>query len=79
MARKLGQIIAVREGVWLVRIPLARTREAQTRNYYNRTIYGSLWKAQNYLSKKLNEIGANRRPALGGSASTPISTCGSRP
>lgn len=65
MARKLGQIVAVREGVWMVRIPLGRTRETQTRNYYNRTIYGSLRKAQKYLSKKLNEIGANRQTSPG--------------
>lgn len=45
----------------MVRIPLGCNRETHKRNYYNRTVYGSLRKAQRYLSKKLNEVGTSRQ------------------
>jgi integrase len=61
MARKLGQIIAVRDLTWMVRIPLGRDPQTQKRNYYNRTIHGSLRQAQTFLNRKLNELGANRQ------------------
>jgi len=60
MARKLGQIIAVRENTWMVRIPLGSDPETQQRNYYNRTVHGSLRQAQKFLGKKITQLGANR-------------------
>jgi len=33
MARKLGQIIAVRENTWMVHIPLGRDPQTQKRSY----------------------------------------------
>ena len=42
MSRKLGQVIAVRENTWMVRIPLGCDPETRQRNYYNRTVHGSL-------------------------------------
>jgi hypothetical protein len=60
MARKLGQIIAVRENTWMVRIPLGCDPETQQRNYYNRTVHGSLRQAQKFLGKKINQLGAKR-------------------
>jgi len=59
MARKLGQIIAIRENTWMIRIPLGCDPETKQRNYYNRTVYGSLRQAQKFLAKKINQLGAN--------------------
>jgi integrase len=61
MARKLGQIIAVRENTWMVRIPLGCDPQTQKRNYYNRTIHGSFRQAQTFLNRKMNEWGTNRQ------------------
>jgi integrase len=58
MARKLGQIIAVRENTWMIRIPLGCNPQTQQRNYYNRTVHGSLRQAQQFLGRKINELGA---------------------
>ncbi|MBZ5664207.1 MAG: hypothetical protein LAO30_06340 [Acidobacteriia bacterium] len=41
MARKLGQIIGIRENTWMIRIPLGCDPETKQRNYYNRTVHGS--------------------------------------
>ncbi|HEY1462540.1 MAG TPA: hypothetical protein VGF44_03890 [Terriglobales bacterium] len=57
MARKLGQIIAVRESVWMIRIPLGRDFQTEQR-YYKRTVRGSLRQAQPFPGKKINELGA---------------------
>jgi hypothetical protein len=59
MSRKLGQIIAVRENTWMIRIPLGCDPETKQRNYYNRTVHGSLRQAQKFLGKKINELGAS--------------------
>jgi integrase len=56
MARKLGQIIAVRGNTWMVRIPLGRDPQTQKRNYYDRTIHGSFRQAQTFLPI-LNRVG----------------------
>jgi integrase len=61
MARKFGQIIAVRENTWMVRIPLGSDPETKKRNYYNRTIHGSFRQAQSFLNRKMNEWGTNRQ------------------
>jgi integrase len=61
MARKIGQIIAVRDRTWMVRIPLGCDPETQKRSYYNRTIHGSLRQAQRFLNRKADELGANRQ------------------
>ena len=37
MSRKLGQIIAVRENTWTIRIPLGCDPETKERTYYNRS------------------------------------------
>jgi len=58
MTRKLGQIVAVRENTWMIRIPIGRDPETKRRNYYNRTVHGSLRQAQKFLGKKVNELGA---------------------
>jgi hypothetical protein len=60
MARKLGQIVAVRENAWMVRIPLGCDPEIHQRNYYNLTVHGSLRQAQKFLGKKINQMGADR-------------------
>jgi integrase len=60
MARKLGQIIGIRENTWMIRIPLGCDPETKQRNYYNRTVYGSLRQAQKFLGKKINQLAANR-------------------
>jgi hypothetical protein len=60
MARKLGQIIAVREPTWMTRIPLARDPETKQRNYNNRAIHASLRRAQKFFGKKIIELGTNR-------------------
>ncbi len=59
MSRKLGQIIAVRENTWMVRIPMGCDLQTKQRSYYNRTVHGSLRQAQKLLGKKINELGAN--------------------
>ncbi len=59
MTRKLGQIIAVRENTWMIRIPLGCDPETKQRNYYNRTVHGSLRQAHKFLGKKINELGAS--------------------
>jgi integrase-like protein len=58
MSRKLGQIIAVRENTWMIRIPMGCDPQTKQRSYYNRTVYGSLRQAQKFLGKKVNELGA---------------------
>lgn len=59
MSRKLGQIIAVRENTWMIRIPMGCDLQTKQRSYYNRTVHGSLRQAQKFLGKKINELGAN--------------------
>src|SRR4029077_10322803 len=63
MSRKLGQIIAVRENTWMIRIPMGRDPQTKQRSYYNRTVHGSLRQAQKFLGKKINELGAIERDA----------------
>jgi integrase len=58
MSRKLGQIIAVRENTWMIRIPMGCDLQTEQRRYYNRTVHGSLRQAQKFLGKKINELGA---------------------
>ena len=58
MSRKLGQIIAVRENTGMIRIPMGCDPQTKQRNYYNRTVHGSLRQAQKFLGKKFNELGA---------------------
>jgi integrase len=58
MSRKLGQIIAVRENTWMIRIPMGCDLQTKQRSYYNRTVHGSLRQAQKFLGKKINELGA---------------------
>jgi len=53
MSRKSGQIIARGERRWLVRVYLGRNHEKRT--YFNRTVYGSLRNAQEYLTKQLHQ------------------------
>jgi hypothetical protein len=36
MSRKLGQIIAVRENTWMIRIPMGCDPQTKQRSYYNR-------------------------------------------
>ena len=55
MARKVGQIIARGDRIWLIRVYLGRDHETKKRNYHNRTIRGSMREAQAYLTKKLRE------------------------
>ena len=38
MSRKLGQIIAVRENTWMIRIPMGCDLQTKQRTYYNRTV-----------------------------------------
>ena len=61
MSRKLGQIIAVRENTWMIRIPMGCDLQTKQRSYYNRTVHGSLRQAQKFLGKKINELGAKLR------------------
>jgi integrase len=58
MSRKLGQIIAVRENTWMIRIPMGSDPRTKQRSYYNRTVHGSLRQAQKFLGKKINQLGA---------------------
>jgi hypothetical protein len=58
MTRKLGQIIAVRDNTWMIRIPMGCDPQTKQRIYYNRTVHGSLRQAQKFLGKKINELGA---------------------
>jgi integrase len=60
MSRKVGQIIARGQRRWLIRVYLGRDRETRKRAYHNRTIYGSLRKAQSYLTRKLHERDLSR-------------------
>lgn len=55
MARKVGQIIAHGDRRWLIRVYLGSDHETKKRKYHNRTIYGSMWEAQAYLTGKLRE------------------------
>ncbi|MBV9181189.1 MAG: site-specific integrase [Acidobacteria bacterium] len=55
MARKLGQIVARGNQRWLVRVFLGRDLQTKKRVYHNRTIHGSMRKAQLYLNKALRE------------------------
>jgi hypothetical protein len=59
MSRKLGQIIAVRENTWMIRIPMGCDPQTKQRSYYSRTVHGSLRQAQKFLGKKINELGAS--------------------
>jgi integrase len=45
----------------MVRIPLGCDPQTHQRNYYNRTIHGSLRQAQRFLNKKVKQLGANRQ------------------
>jgi hypothetical protein len=67
MSRKLGQIIAVRENTWMIRIPLGCDPETKQRNYYNRTVHGSLRQAQKFLGKNTS-ISGSRRSSCGSAA-----------
>lgn len=49
-----GQIIKRNERTWLVRVSRGRNASG-TRQYFNKTIYGTKKDAQNYLNKKLTE------------------------
>jgi hypothetical protein len=60
MSRKTGQIIARGDSRWLVRVYLGRHRETGKRAYHNRTIYGSLRRAQAYLTRRLHERDLSR-------------------
>lgn len=62
MARKVGQLISRRPRTWLVRLSLGREPETGTREYHNKTIQGSFFKAQTYLNTKLQERGTRRLP-----------------
>jgi hypothetical protein len=53
MARKLGQIIARGERIWLVRVYLGRDPQIGTRKYDNQTIYGPFREAPSFLNLKL--------------------------
>jgi len=64
MSRKLGQIIAVRENTWMIRIPMGCDPQTKQRSYYNRTIHGSLRQAQKFLGKR----STNSEPILSGTA-----------
>src|SRR5260370_30608766 len=57
MSSKLGQIIAVRENTWMIRIPMGCDPQTKQRSYYNRTVHGSLRQAQKFLGKKINQLG----------------------
>jgi hypothetical protein len=52
MTRKLGQIIAVRENTWMIRIPMGCDSQTKQRNYYNRTVHGSLRQRRNFLERR---------------------------
>jgi integrase len=41
----------------MIRIPLGCDPETKQRNYYNRTVHGSLRQAQKFLGKKINQLG----------------------
>jgi integrase len=58
MSRKLGQIIAIREKTWMIRIPMGCDLQTKQRSSYNRTVHGSLRQTQKFLGKKINELGA---------------------
>ena len=60
LARKVGQIIALGDGGWLIRVYLGRDHETKKRNYYDRTIHGPLREAQAYLTRKLRECDLGR-------------------
>jgi hypothetical protein len=55
MARKLGQIIAGEERIWLVRVYLGRDRQIGTRKYDNQTIHGPFREAPSFLNLKLQQ------------------------
>ena len=78
MSRKLGQIIAVRENTWMIRIPMGCDPKTKQRSYYNRTVHGSLRQAQKFLERR----SMNLEPILSGTARrfawTNTSTSGSR-
>jgi integrase len=63
MSRKVGQIIRRGECRWLVRLYIGRDRETGKRNYYSRTVRGSLRQAQTYLTTKLHERDLRRGAA----------------
>jgi hypothetical protein len=50
MARKAGQIIARRQGTWLVRVYLGCDPQTGTRKYHNQTIRGPFREAQRFLN-----------------------------
>jgi integrase len=61
MARKVGQIAALGERTWMVRVFLGRDPETRKRKYENRTIHGALKQAQAYLNKRLSERDLGRQ------------------
>jgi hypothetical protein len=79
MSRKLGQIIAVRENTWMIRIPMGCDPHTKQRSYYNRTVHGSLRQAQKFLGKKINELGATLRETARRFCWINTSISGSRP
>ena len=60
MSRKVGQIIARGDRRWLVRVYLGHDRETRKRTYHNRTVYGPLRRAQEYLTRRLHERDLSR-------------------
>jgi integrase len=46
------------KNTWMIRIPMGRDPQTKQRNYYNRTVHGSLRQAQKFLGKKITELGA---------------------
>jgi hypothetical protein len=64
MSRKLGQIIAVRENTWMIRIPMGCDPQTKQRSYYNRTVHGSLRQAQSFPERR----STNWEPILKGTA-----------
>ena len=52
MARKVGQIIARGDRRLLIRVYLGLDHETKQRNYYNRTIHGSMREAHHEYEKR---------------------------
>ena len=74
MTRKLGQIIAVRENTWMIRIPMGCDPQTKQRSYYNRTVHGSLRQAQKFL-ERVSKIGSASHQALMQEAVYLVSFC----
>jgi hypothetical protein len=45
----------------IIRIPFGCDPETKQRNYYDRTVHGSLCQVQKFLGKKINELGSQYR------------------